>query len=56
MMSYFALIIAFFQRYDRGAGIGTLVATMLPYSVSFLLMWSVLLIAWMLAGWPFGPA
>lgn len=56
MMSYFALIIAFFQRYQPGAGIGTLVATMLPYSVSFLLMWSVLLIVWMLAGWPFGPA
>jgi len=56
MMSYFALIIAFFQRYDRSAGIGTLVATMLPYTVSFLIAWGVLLVAWMLAGWPFGPA
>lgn len=56
MMSYFALIIAFFQRYDRSAGIGTLVATMLPYSVAFLAVWSVLLVVWMLAGWPFGPS
>lgn len=56
MMSYFALIIAFFQRYDRSAGIGTLVATMLPYTVAFMLVWSVMLIVWMLAGWPFGPA
>jgi aminobenzoyl-glutamate transport protein len=54
MMSYFALIIAFFQRYDRNAGIGTLVATMLPYSVAFLLAWCVLLVGWMLAGIPLG--
>jgi aminobenzoyl-glutamate transport protein len=56
MMSYFALIIAFVQRYDRAAGIGTLVATMLPHSVSFLVMWSVLFVAWMLLGLPFGPS
>jgi aminobenzoyl-glutamate transport protein len=56
MMSYFALIIAFVQRYHRGAGIGTLVATMLPYSVSFLVMWSLLLMIWMSFGWPLGPA
>jgi len=56
MMSYFALIIAFVQRYLPGAGIGTLVATMLPYSVSFLVGWSVLLVLWMTFGWPLGPA
>jgi aminobenzoyl-glutamate transport protein len=56
MMSYFALIIAFFQRYDARAGIGTLVATMLPYSLVFLLVWSLLLMAWMLLELPFGPS
>jgi len=56
MMSYFALIIAFVQRYLPGAGIGTLVATMLPYSLSFLATWSVLLVVWMTFGWPLGPA
>jgi aminobenzoyl-glutamate transport protein len=55
MMSYFALIIAFFQRYDRAAGIGTVVATMLPYSVAFLVVWSVLLGLWMALGIPLGP-
>lgn len=54
MMSYFALIIAFFQRYDPRAGIGTLVATMLPYSIVFLIAWSLLLIVWISAGWPLG--
>jgi aminobenzoyl-glutamate transport protein len=55
MMSYFALIIAFLQRYNDKAGLGTLVATMLPYSVTFILGWSVLLVVWVLAGWPVGP-
>lgn len=54
MMSYFALIIAFFQRYDKSAGIGTLVATMLPYSVSFLVSWTVLLLLWTAFGLPLG--
>jgi aminobenzoyl-glutamate transport protein len=55
MMSYFALIIAFVQRYDRDAGIGTVVATMLPYTVVFLVVWTVLLVVWMLLGIPVGP-
>ena len=55
MMSYFALIIAFFQRYEPKAGIGTLVAVMLPYSVVFLLGWSVTFIIWLTLGLPIGP-
>ncbi|MBA3885535.1 MAG: AbgT family transporter [Acidobacteria bacterium] len=55
MMSYFALIIAFLQRYQPNAGIGTLVATMLPYSVTFLLGWIVMLVIWIYFGWPVGP-
>ena len=55
MMSYFALIVAFFERYDKKSGIGTVVATMLPYTVAFMVVWSVLLVAWMLLGLPVGP-
>jgi len=55
MMSYFALIIAFVQRYLARAGLGTLVSLMLPYSVTFLVGWSLLFTAWMLLGWPVGP-
>jgi aminobenzoyl-glutamate transport protein len=55
MMTYFALIIAFMQRYQSAAGLGTLVATMLPYSVTFLVGWTVLLAVWVLAGLPVGP-
>ena len=55
MMTYFALIIAFMQRYQGSAGLGTLVATMLPYSVTFLVGWSIFLVVWILAGLPVGP-
>jgi aminobenzoyl-glutamate transport protein len=55
MMSYFALIVAFIQKYDSKAGIGTVIATMLPYTIVFLVIWSLLLIGWMLLGIPVGP-
>jgi aminobenzoyl-glutamate transport protein len=55
MMSYFALIIAFYQRYDRNAGLGSLVATMLPYSVVFLIGWSIFFAIWIGIGLPVGP-
>ena len=55
MMSFFALIIAFFQKYDKNARIGTVVATMLPYSFAFFIVWTLLLIIWILIGIPLGP-
>jgi aminobenzoyl-glutamate transport protein len=55
MMSFFALIIAFIQKYDPKAGIGTIIATMMPYSIAFLLVWILLLVAWLLLGLPLGP-
>lgn len=55
MMSFFALIIAFIQKYDKNAGIGTVIATMLPYSIAFFLVWTLLLIGWLLIGIPLGP-
>jgi len=56
MMTYYAVIIMFAQRYDKKAGIGTLTATMIPYSACFLLSWTLLLIVWLLAGLPIGVA
>jgi len=55
MMSFFALIIAFFQKYDSKAGIGTIIATMVPYTIVFLIAWIILLIVWLLLGIPLGP-
>lgn len=55
MMSYFALIVAFAQKYKKDAGIGTIIAMMLPYTFIFLSVWAILLMGWMLAGLPVGP-
>lgn len=55
MMTYFALIVAFVERYDPKAGIGTVIATMLPYTVVFFIAWTLLLVVWMILGLPVGP-
>lgn len=55
LMPYFGIVIAFAQRYDKHVGIGTIIATMLPYSIAFLLGWSALFVGWMLLDLPLGP-
>jgi aminobenzoyl-glutamate transport protein len=55
MMSYFALIVAFVAKYDPKAGIGSVIALMLPYTVVFTIVWSVLLTLFILLGVPVGP-
>lgn len=55
MMSYFALIVAFMEKYEPSAKLGTVISTMLPYTFVFLIVWAVLLIIWLLLGVPLGP-
>jgi len=54
LMTYYAVIIIFAQKYDKKAGIGTITATMLPYSVTFLISWTIMLIIWLSIGLPIG--
>lgn len=46
MMSYFGLILAWATRYDKNLGVGTLIAMMLPYTMFFLLFWSMFFVFW----------
>jgi aminobenzoyl-glutamate transport protein len=55
MMTYFALILAFFEKYDKKSGLGTVIATMIPYTIAFFIVWSLLLAIWMGLGLPLGP-
>lgn len=56
MMSYFGLILAFANRYDKNLGIGTIISTMLPYSILFFLGWVILFFIWVFVlGLPVGP-
>jgi aminobenzoyl-glutamate transport protein len=55
MMSFFALIIVYFEKYDNKSGIGTLIATMMPYSLILFVFWTALLVGWALLNLPLGP-
>lgn len=55
LMPYFALVFAFMKRYDEKAGVGTIMTLMLPYSLAFLVGWSLLLSIWLGLGLPLGP-
>ncbi len=55
LMSYFAMIVVFAKKYDERSGIGTIISTMVPYTLFFLVGWSALLVVWMLLGLPLGP-
>ncbi|PKM22360.1 MAG: aminobenzoyl-glutamate transporter, partial [Gammaproteobacteria bacterium HGW-Gammaproteobacteria-14] len=55
LMPYFALVLGFVRRYRSDAGVGTLVAMMLPYSLSLLGSWTLLLALWLMLGLPLGP-
>ncbi|MEL3909009.1 MAG: AbgT family transporter, partial [Treponemataceae bacterium] len=55
LMSYFAMIVVFMQRYDKEKGLGTLISTMFPYSITFLLTWTAFMVIWILIGLPVGP-
>jgi aminobenzoyl-glutamate transport protein len=52
--AYFALIVTFAPRYQKGAGVGTVVALLLPYAVIVFALWTALLAVWQIFGLPWG--
>ena len=54
LMAYFGMIVIFAQKYQKDAGVGTVVAMMLPYTAALYVVWTVFLIIWYLIGVPFG--
>src|SRR5205807_1996782 len=52
--AYFAMIVVFAQRYQKDAGVGTVIALMLPYVLVMCVIWTLFLAAWHLAGIPWG--
>lgn len=55
LFPYMVIILAFMQRYDKKASIGTYISLMLPYTIAFLITWIILIIAFFYLGIPFGP-
>ncbi len=54
LMAYFGMIVIFAQKYDKEAGVGTVVAMMLPYTAILYVVWTALLILWYFVGFPLG--
>jgi aminobenzoyl-glutamate transport protein len=52
--AYFALVVGFAQKYDKNAGVGTVVSLMLPYVGWLFIVWTSLFAAWFWLGLPWG--
>jgi aminobenzoyl-glutamate transport protein len=52
--AYFALVVGFAQKYDKNAGIGTVVALMLPYAIWMTVFWMAFFAVWYSLGLPWG--
>ncbi len=55
LMPYFPLILTFCQRWQKDFGLGSLAATMIPYSIGLLISGILLTAVWMLLALPLGP-
>ena len=55
LMVYLPFMVTVAQRYKKEAGIGTIIALMIPYAVWMLLSWTALYVIWFLLGIPWGP-
>ena len=55
LMVYFPLILIFCQRWQASFGLGSLAATMLPYSIGLMVAGLGLTIIWVVADLPLGP-
>jgi aminobenzoyl-glutamate transport protein len=53
--AYLIIVLTYLQRYKPQAGMGSLIALMLPYTIVFTVVWVVMLVVWMMAGLPLGP-
>ena len=54
LMPYFPLVVVFCQRYVKNTGIGTLVSIMIPYSIVFIVIWTIFLVIFWSLGLPLG--
>lgn len=55
LFPYFPIILAFARKYDKKAGMGTIIANMLPYSIAYGILWIILVVVFMKFNIPLGP-
>ena len=55
LMVYLPFVLTVVQRYQKDAGIGTVIALMLPYTLIISIVWILLFVVWFALGIPLGP-
>jgi aminobenzoyl-glutamate transport protein len=55
LLAYYIMLLALGRKYDKNLGLGTMIATMLPYSIFFLIAWIIQLLIWYFLKLPLGP-
>lgn len=55
MMPYLPLLLSYAQKYDKNMKLGTLISSLMPYSIVLAIVWPIFMIIWYLLGIPFGP-
>lgn len=55
LLPYMPFILTAVRRYKPEAGMGTIIALMMPYSLAFLASWTLLLLIWDRMNWAIGP-
>lgn len=53
--AYLIIVLMYVQKYAPKAGLGTLIAMMLPYTVVFTIVWTIMIVVWHWLGVPLGP-
>lgn len=55
MMPYLPLLLSYAQKYDKNIKLGTLISSLMPYSIVLGIVWPLFMIIWFLLGFPLGP-
>lgn len=55
LATYMPVLLGFARKYDKDIGMGTAIANMIPFSLSFAVVWIILLIFWVTFNLPLGP-
>lgn len=55
LFAYLPIILGYARKYQKDAGVGTVIANMIPYSVVFAVVWIIQLVVWVLLKLPLGP-
>lgn len=55
MMPYLLLLLSYAQKYDNNMKLGSLLSSLMPYTIVLSIVWPLFMIIWYLLGWPLGP-